>query len=229
MRDDLLSELLARNDDHHQSLTLDLFKAVRDGQKPPVVSVSCSDSRVAHEGMWNVTEPGWLFTATNIGNQVRTTIDGDAVISGSITYPIHHTETTAIAVVGHTGCGAVTAAYDAVTKDEYPTDPGIAHDIDGLIPIVKSGLEAGLADEVDRETTINRLVEYNVLEQVSFLLDADSIPDHVDVYGFVYDIHGAYGAVDGRAYIVSVNGDRDPAAIERAVDDQYVSHVKSLL
>lgn len=229
MRDDLLSELVARNDEHHRSLSLDLFKPVRDGQKPPVVSVSCSDSRVAHEGMWNVTEPGWLFTVTNIGNQVRTTIDRDAVISGSITYPIHHTDTTAIAVVGHTGCGAVTAAYDGVTNDEYPTDPGIAHDIDGLMPIVESGLEAGLADGVDRKTAINHLVEYNVLAQVSFLLEADSIPDHVDVYGFVYDIHGAYGTVDGRAYIVSVNGERDPDAIERVVGDQYVSHVKSLL
>lgn len=229
MQEDFLSELLARNDEHHQSLTLDLFKAVRDGQKPPVVSVSCSDSRVAHEGMWNVTEPGWLFTATNIGNQVQTRIDGDVVVSGSVAYPIHHTETTAIAVVGHTGCGAITAAYDAVSTDEYPTDPGIAHDIAGLVPIVRSGLEAGLADGVDRETAINRLVEHNVIEQVSFLLDADSIPDHVDVYGFVYDFHGAYGTVDGRVYVVSVNGERDRAAIERAVDDQYVSHVESLL
>ena len=51
MTRDLLVELLDRNDDHVAAVDL---AAHRDGQRPPVVSVCCSDSRVSQEGMWAV-------------------------------------------------------------------------------------------------------------------------------------------------------------------------------
>ena len=70
MSDTTLRELLARNARHVESLPPDYFDGVRDGQTPAAVSVCCSDSRVPQERMWDVTEPGWLFTPSTIGNQV---------------------------------------------------------------------------------------------------------------------------------------------------------------
>ena len=98
-----LAELFERNARHAESIPEDYFDAVQSGQMPAVVSVCCSDSRVSQEGMWDVDEPGWLFTAGNIGNQVRDRYDGREVVSGDVLYPIRFTDTRLAAVVGHTG------------------------------------------------------------------------------------------------------------------------------
>ncbi|MCL9816367.1 carbonic anhydrase [Natronocalculus amylovorans] len=225
----LLRELIARNDAHHEQLSAHCFDELRSAQHPEVVSVCCSDSRVSQEGMWNVTDPGWVFTPSNIGNQAWERYEGELVVSGGVAYPVHHTGTRTIAIVGHTGCGAVTAAYHAVTAGELPADPGIRGNIETLMPAVERGIEQGLTTNCDDESAINRLVEWNVHEQVQFLREVDSLPPDVDVYGFVYDFHRAYGDADGRVYLVNANGARGTDALEELVDDDQHSHVGTLL
>jgi carbonic anhydrase len=57
----------------------------------------------------------------------------------------------------------------------------------------------------ERSGVVDRLVEYNVREQVDFV----ATQTDAAVYGFVYDIHHRYGDEDGRAYLVAV-GDGEP-------------------
>uniref|UniRef100_UPI00366B2539 carbonic anhydrase n=1 Tax=Cryptosporangium minutisporangium TaxID=113569 RepID=UPI00366B2539 len=92
----------------------------QDGQQPDVVAVCCSDSRVPQERMWGVDDPGTVFTPSNIGNQVWDEDEGERIVDGGVLYPIHHAGTDAVAVVGHTGCGAVTAAYGLATEGAKP-------------------------------------------------------------------------------------------------------------
>ena len=238
---DLLTELLARNDEHVASLAADAFADQRDGQRPPVVSVCCSDSRVSQEGMWAVDRPGFLFTAGNIGNRVSDRVDGERVLAGSVAYPLAYTGTDALAVVGHTGCGAVGAALSAVRTGEFPAEPGVRADVEDLVPIIEDGLDAldgGVAgdagDEIadttgaDDPGVRNRLVEYNVHEQVAIARDTDT-GAAADVYGFVYDFHGAYRGSDGAVYLVNVNGERDLDALRDRVGPEYADHVATLL
>ncbi|PHQ45749.1 carbonic anhydrase, partial [Halorubrum sp. C3] len=136
----ILVDLLDRNDDHVAALPSGSFDRQRDGQRPGVVSVCCSDSRVSQEGMFAVEEPGFLFTSGAIGNSVSALVDGERVLDGSVAYPLGHTHTEVLAVVGHTGCGAVDAALTAARTGEFPAEPGVRADVEALLPIVEAGL-----------------------------------------------------------------------------------------
>ena len=231
---DLLTDLLDRNDEHVASLGAGAFTDQRDGQRPPVVSVCCSDSRVSQEGMWAVDRPGFLFAVGNIGNRVSTRVDGERVLAGGVAYPIAYTGTDTLAVVGHTGCGAVGAALAAVQTGDHPEEPGVEADVAELVPIVEAGLdaldgddEAGRSDP-DAPSVRNRLVEYNVHEQVAIARETETAAS-ADVYGFVYDFHGAYGDRDGAIYLVNVDGERDPDALRERVGPERADHVATLL
>ncbi|SIS14432.1 carbonic anhydrase [Natronorubrum thiooxidans] len=227
---DVLDALLAGNERHVAGLPDDYFAAVQDGQHPDVVSVCCSDSRVPQERMWGVDDPGTVFTPSNIGNQVWDEDDGEQIVDGGLLYPIAHTGTTVAAVVGHTGCGAVTAAYNAATDGELPGPRGVDKWVEQLVPVIEEGLESDLIDaDANDETVINQLVEYNVDYQTRFLRAADDVPDEVDVYGFVYDFQGIYGDEPGRTYLVNINGETDPEAIAAELPEEYEAVTDSLL
>ncbi|WP_121744306.1 carbonic anhydrase [Natronorubrum halophilum] len=227
---DVLHELLAGNERHLEELPTEYFSAVQDGQRPDAVSVCCSDSRVPQERMWGVDQPGTIFTPSNIGNQVWDEDDGELIVDGGILYPIAHTGTDVAAVVGHTGCGAVTAAYRAATDGELPGPQGVDKWVEQLVPVVEAGLESDLIDaDAADETVINQLVEYNVNHQTQFLRAADDVPDDVDIYGFVYDFQGVYGDEKGRTYLINVNGETVPEVIAETVPDEYAGAIGSLL
>ncbi|MFP8951399.1 carbonic anhydrase [Natrialbaceae archaeon A-arb3/5] len=227
---DVLHELLAGNERHVDELPDDYFSAVQAAQHPDVVSVCCSDSRVPQERMWGVDNPGSVFTPSNIGNQVWDDDEGEMIVDGGMLYPIHHAGTDVAAVVGHTGCGAVTAAYQVATGGEYPGPRGVDKWVEMLVPVVEDGLESDLVDEsADEQSVINQLVEYNVDRQATFLRESTAVPDEVAVYGFVYDFQGVYGNEDGRAYLVNVNGETDPDAIAELLPEEYETATESLL
>lgn len=83
---------------------------VRPGQRPFAAILSCSDSRVPPEVIfdWGV---GDLFVVRTAGHGV------DDVALGSIEYAVEHLGVPLLVVLGHTRCGAVTAALHG---DEAP-------------------------------------------------------------------------------------------------------------
>jgi carbonic anhydrase len=187
------------------------FDDVQDSQHPHTVTVCCSDSRVLQDHMWGNDDPGQLFTCANIGNRVVQQTDAGAVVSGDVLYPLAHAGTETAVVVGHTGCGAVTATYDDIT-DGLSEPPGIAYCLSLLKPHLEPGVEA-LPDDVSRAAAINRLVEYNVDRQVDALLESDDVPDHVDVAGVVYDFQDVYGGKRGEIHVINVDGKTNVAQL----------------
>ena len=224
-----LQELLERNARHTDSLPPNYFDAVQESQEPAAVSICCSDSRVSQEGMWDLAEPGWLFTPSTIGNQVWDYYEDEQVVDGSVLYPMRHTETQVTVVVGHTGCGAVTAALNAVQQGGGDEPPGIAKWIELLVPVVEAGLADDRVDPDRAVSLVDQLVEYNVDRQVEFLLESDDVPESETVYGFVYDFQGVYGDVRGRAYLVNADGETDPAVLREHVPASFTDHVVRLL
>ena len=225
-----LAELLDRNARHVDALPRGYFDPVRTEQHPAAVSVCCSDSRVSQTGMWAVTEPGWLFTPSTIGNQVWDVHDGDLVVDGSVLYPMIYTDTGVTIVVGHTGCGAVTAALDAVRETgdgDHP--PGVVKWLSLLVPVIEDGLADDRVDPDAGVGLVDQLVEYNVDRQVAFLLDREEVPSEESIYGFVYDFQAVYGDRPGTAYLVNANGETDPAALRSLVPDRHTDVVRRLL
>ncbi|MFC6835701.1 carbonic anhydrase [Halomarina ordinaria] len=199
-------ELLERNAAHADEFR-SRFDDVQDAQHPAAVTVCCSDSRVLQDLMWGNDTPGHLFTVGNIGNRVVQRTDAGEAVSGDVLYPVEHTGTRTVVVVGHTGCGAVTATYDHLT--EGLSEPaGIEHCVGLLAPRLEAGVEA-LPDDLSRTEAVNHLVEYNVDRQVEFLRESDDVPDDVTVVGVVYDFQDVYAERRGEVHVVNVDGETD--------------------
>ncbi|MCL4379549.1 MAG: carbonic anhydrase [Candidatus Marsarchaeota archaeon] len=79
------------------------YAGLAEAQHPKVVMLACSDSRVDPVKITD-SALGELFVVRSIGGAV------DQSIIASIEYPIEHLGVGELAVIGHTGCGAVTAA-----------------------------------------------------------------------------------------------------------------------
>jgi carbonic anhydrase len=213
-------ELLEGNAAHADAFH-DRFDDVQDGQRPRAVTVSCSDSRVLSDHVWENDEPGRVFTVANIGNRTVQRVPAGEVVSGDVLYPLEHTGTDIAVVMGHTGCGAVTATYEALTCG-ISEPPGIEYCLDLLEPHLGPGVEA-LPAEADQGEAINRLVEYNVDRQVDVLVESGDVPDSVAVVGVVYDFQDVYGGRRGEVHVVNVDGERDAATLRErhpAVDDR---------
>lgn len=73
------------------------------GQRPPVAVLSCSDSRVPVEILFD-SGIGEIFTVRVAGN-----IAGESEI-GSLEYAVENLRISVLVVMGHTQCGAVNAA-----------------------------------------------------------------------------------------------------------------------
>jgi carbonic anhydrase len=206
-------ELLEGNSEHASAFE-SRFDDVQDSQHPDVVTVCCSDSRVLQDHIWGNDEPGRIFTCGNIGNRVVQKAESGEVVSGDVLYPVEHAGTEIIVVVGHSGCGAVTATYDDLT-DGLSEPDGIRYSLELLKPHLEAGVES-LPEDMDRTESINRLVEYNVDRQVEFLLESNDISDEVDVVGVVYDFQDVYSGRRGEVHVINIDGE---TSVEELRDD----------
>ncbi len=80
-------------------------ETAENGQHPYAIVVCCSDSRVIPERIFSA-DLGELFVIRVAGN----VLDRHAL--GSIEYATAHLGVNCIVVLGHTGCGAITAALE---------------------------------------------------------------------------------------------------------------------
>lgn len=81
------------------------LELLSEAQNPYAVILCCSDSRVSPDIIFD-RSLGDLFIIQNAGNVC------DTSVFGSIQYAIQFLKTPLIIVLGHTGCGAVTAAHN---------------------------------------------------------------------------------------------------------------------
>jgi carbonic anhydrase len=96
-----------------------------EGQHPFGVVVGCSDSRVPPELIFDFGL-GDLFVIRVAGNVVH------ADETASIEYAIEHLDVKLVLVLGHEGCGAVTAAL-GMAKGEV-------HELEGLLDRIRPAL-----------------------------------------------------------------------------------------
>lgn len=78
---------------------------VENGQHPYACIISCADSRVVPEHIFSVGL-GALFTIRTAGNVIG------PYETGSVEYDVLHLHTPLVVVMGHTHCGAVSAAIE---------------------------------------------------------------------------------------------------------------------
>jgi carbonic anhydrase len=104
-----LKDILSGNATYQKNEMLAKRRAeTAQSQSPQAIIVSCSDSRVPPEGVFN-RYIGRLFVVRTAGHAL-----GDYELA-SIEYAVEHLKTPLIVVMGHERCGAVKATVEAAT------------------------------------------------------------------------------------------------------------------
>ena len=161
----------------------DFFKHLAQGQTPEYLWIGCSDSRVPASEITNML-PGSIFVQRNIANQVNAT---DINVLSVIYYAVKYLKVKHILVVGHYGCGGVLAAMN---NSRYGFLDNWLTSIKNVYHTYRHELNA-ITDEHERG---NRMVELNVIEQVSNLSKISFIQDEwlkgnkLDIHGLVYSL-----------------------------------------
>jgi carbonic anhydrase len=159
------------------------FERLARQQAPPYLWIGCSDSRVPANTIVGL-DPGELFVHRNVANLAS---PQDANYLSVLQFAVEVLKVQHIMVVGHYGCGGVSAAVDGRRRglvDHW------LHPIRELSRTHRRELEA-LQDERSR---LDRLCELNVMRQVEnvasdvFVLDGWARGENLSVHGWVYSI-----------------------------------------
>lgn len=159
------------------------FEKLSKGQKPEILYIGCSDSRVTAEDILGAN-PGEIFIHRNIANMV---ISIDLNVMSVINYAVRHLKVKHIVVCGHYECGGVRASLESV-------------DLGLLNPWLRNirdvyRLHYQVLDAIDdNQKRFNRLVELNVQEQCVNLIKTAAVQEAykergLTVHGWVFDIY----------------------------------------
>ena len=113
----MIDTLLSGNKQFRKTFYKDnisVYEELVKGQKPPVLWIGCSDSRLQTGHITN-TMPGTLFMHRNIGNMAPV---NDWSLATVLEYGIKHLKVQHIVICGHSDCGAI-KALDKELDDAY--------------------------------------------------------------------------------------------------------------
>ncbi len=164
----------------------EFYNSLLKDQRPTVLWIGCSDSRVAVNTITN-TRPGEVFVHRNVGNIVAT---NDWNLSAVLEFSINHLHIPDIVICGHYGCGGIQALDEVNIEDKYiPV---------WLINAYKSKERVddklrALHIDIDREQRMKLIVEENVRLQIEHLQEYPFVrkamnEKTLNLHGWVYDM-----------------------------------------
>lgn len=162
----------------------DFFNRLANIQTPEYLWIGCSDSRVPANEITG-TQPGEIFVHRNIANMV---VHTDLNLLSVLQYAVEVLKVRHVIVCGHYGCGGVKAA---MTNHSF----GIINKWLRNIKDVYRIHSAEINKIENEEEKINRMVEFNVQEQVlnlaktSIIQQAWKKENAPHLHGWVYGLH----------------------------------------
>jgi len=160
------------------------FARLLKQQSPQYLWIGCSDSRVPANQIVGLP-PGDVFVHRNVANVV---VHSDLNALSVMQYAIDLLHVKHVVVVGHYGCGGVTAAL-------HQQRIGLADNWIRHVQDVHSAHRAWM-DTLDGDATrLNALCELNVLEQAASVCKTTVVQDAwargqpLEVHGWVYGLH----------------------------------------
>jgi carbonic anhydrase len=184
--DEALARLIAGNErflrgqTHWGGVPRETLAGLAKGQRPFATILGCSDSRVP---------PEWIFDA-GLGDLFVVRVAGNVVspeIAGSLQYAGTHLETPLFVVLGHQGCGAVSAAL-ASKHEGTQHGSRIQILVDTIAPALPE-FDEGLSPEA----RLAKAVESNVRWTVSRILNSPEgqsrlAEGRIKIVGAIYEI-----------------------------------------
>lgn len=131
-------------------------KAMLKGQHPFVVILSCSDSRVPPELIFD-QGLGDIFEIRNAGNVL------DEHVIGSIEYAVMHCGVKLIVIMGHQDCGAIAATLSGKSETKY-------------IKSLEDSIQPAITDCKNKGIEINsdNVVKAHVMQDIEELMSQDT-------------------------------------------------------
>ena len=164
-------------------------QALAAGQRPYAIILSCSDSRVPPEIIFD-KGLGEIFVVRVAGNIP------DPVILGSIEYATEHFGSPIIVVLGHKRCGAVTAAVES---------QGHPHgNIGAIITTIAPAVEQARKDApgASKSDLVESAIDYNIKLVAKSLLKQSPVIRSLAEAGKVKIISAKYDLDDGTVRIL---------------------------
>ncbi|MBW4361512.1 carbonic anhydrase [Flavobacterium taihuense] len=164
----------------HPDETLERIRELKKGQHPFAIVVSCSDSRVPAELVFD-QGLGDIFSIRTAGNVI-----GDYEL-GSLEYAVEHLNCKLIVVMGHKDCGAIKAFINS--KGHYDH----ADHIKNIINYIEDENEEKNLTSADK-LSIDKAIDANIAHGVAFLRGAEPIlkerfvQNKITIIGALYDI-----------------------------------------
>ena len=164
------------------------------GQQPYAIVLSCADSRVSPELIFDESL-GQLFVVRNAGNLI------DSIMLGSIEYAAEHLHTHLLLVLGHESCGAVSAAVSGGAAS-----PNITSIVMRIAPAV----EAMKAEHVPEANMVHATVAENVRNQMRKALSHSEVLRELAKQGKFEIIGGVYSLETGEVTFVKSSDGNQP-------------------
>lgn len=164
----------------HPNETLKRIRELKKGQHPFAVIVSCSDSRVPTELVFD-QGLGDIFSIRVAGNVIG------AYELGSLEYAVEHLDCKLIVVLGHKDCGAIKAFMDS--KGNYTQ----ADHIKSIVNYIENESEE-IELQTKNQFTYEKAIDANIAHGVAFLKTAEPIlkekfdQNKITIIGALYDI-----------------------------------------
>lgn len=158
-------------------------KELAKGQNPSAIVVTCSDSRVSPELLFDQSL-GDVFVIRTAGHVV------DKIAIGSIEYAAEHLHSSLVFVLGHEKCGAVKATLDTIEAKGKP-EGNIGAIIEKVMPAaVAANKKGGSKDEI-----LENAIKENVKNTSREIMEKSSIVQHLvhenklKIVGAEYSLH----------------------------------------
>jgi len=141
----------------HPHASIDRLRQLVEAQHPTAAILSCADSRVPVELLFDAGF-GDLYVVRNAGNACT-----NATV-GSLEYGIDHLGIPLLVVMGHEGCGAVTAAY--------ATEAHLTPQLHDLVHMIKAGLDE---DDPQLQPCLQTAFRRNPIQAARHLVRASAL------------------------------------------------------
>ncbi|MBI4681789.1 MAG: carbonic anhydrase [Nitrospirae bacterium] len=171
-------------------------KELAKGQKPSAIVVTCSDSRVSPELLFDQSI-GDVFVVRTAGNVV------DKIALGSIEYAAEHLHSPLVYVLGHEKCGAVQATLDTIEAKGKP-EGNIGAILEKVMPAaVAANKKGGSKDEI-----LEYAVKENVKNTSKEIMEKSSIIQHLSHENKVKIAGGEYSLQTGKVEAIELTAEK---------------------
>ena len=151
------------------------------GQSPHTIVITCADSRVPPELIFDA-ELGELFVIRVAGNTAT-----DEVI-GSAEYAAANLGSSRIIIMGHSACGAVSAAVDAEQSGNALPSPSLEAVVAPIRNSAKAAIEAGGDHVIEEAINHNVGAAINMMREKSSIIAGLESEGKISLSGAKYDL-----------------------------------------